>query len=165
MNHPTQRITERRVGMASRRANSIIAILIILLILLTVASIPSVPEITASVLISTTPNHHPEITLVSIVYQRVSLLASLSESKDRIQVSSSASASAPSLSHYYLSVVVEYQNRMVTQGGSDLNDGSYVIKAAFWPITETPNTPYVVTMTVSRDGYYYSTVEAKLSPA
>ncbi len=151
--------------MASRRANSIIAILIILLILLTVASIPSVPEITASVLISTTPNHHPEITLVSITYQKVSLLASLSESKDRIQVSSSASTSAPTMTHYYLSVVVQYQNRMVTQGGSDLSDGSYVIKASFWPITETPNTPYVVTMTVSRDGYYYSTVEAKLSPA
>ncbi|MGA3296587.1 MAG: hypothetical protein ABSD41_03960 [Candidatus Bathyarchaeia archaeon] len=151
--------------MASRRANSIIAILIILLITLTIASIPSVPEITAAVLISTTPNHHPSITLVSIVYQRVSLLASLSESKDKVQVSSSASTYAPSSVHYYLSVVVQYQNRMVTQGGSDLNDGSYVIKASFWPITETPNTPYVVTMTVSQGGYYYSTVEAKLSPA
>ncbi len=151
--------------MASKRANSTIAILIIILIMVTLASIPSVPEITATVLISTTPNHHPEITLVSITYQKVSLLASLPESKDRIQVSSSASISAPSTAPYYLSVVVQYQNRMVTQGGSDLSDGSYVIKASFWPITETPNTPYVVTMTVSQGGYYYSTVEAKLSPA
>ena len=151
--------------MASRRANSAIAIVIILLITLTLTSIPSFPEITASVQISTTPNHHPAITLVSIVYQRVSLLTSFSEPKDRIQVSPSASTTASSTAHYYLSVVVQYQNRMVTQGGSDLSDGSYVIKASFWPITETPNTPYVVTMTVSQGGYYYSTVEAKLSPA
>lgn len=127
-----------------------------------VASIPLVPVITATVQVSTSPNHHPTILLLSIVYQRVSIFTSFSEPMNKIQLT--PNAPPKSSSHYYLSEIIQYQNQLVTQGGSDLSDGSYVVKASFWPISENSNTPYVVTITVSQDGYYYATVEAKLTP-
>ena len=66
---------------------------------------------------------------------------------------------------YFLSVVVQYQNQMVIQGGSDVSDGAYLVKASFWPRSEMGNVPYVVTFTVSQSGLYYATVEANVLPA
>jgi len=146
---------------------SAIALVIVLLITLTVvSSVPLVPEITANIQVSTTPNHHPAINLLSVVYRKVSLLAGSLEPKDRIQVIGSTGTALTSSSpvHYYLNAVVQYGNQMGIQGGTDLSDGSYLIKASFWPRQEEPNTPYVVTITVSQAGYYYATVESAVTP-
>jgi hypothetical protein len=146
---------------------SAIALGIVLLITLTVvSSVPLIPEITANIQVSTTPNHHPALNLLYVVYRKVSLLAASPEPKDRIQVIASTGAAPTSSSpvHYYLSAVVQYGNQMVIQGGADLGDGSYLIKASFWPRQEEPNTPYVVTITVSQGGYYYATVESTITP-
>ena len=145
-------------------ARYIIGVLVILLVVLTVTGgIPSVPEITATVQVSTLPNHHPAIDVTSLVFRRVSLVAVSSESKDRVMVSRTRTSTLGV--RYFLRVVVQYQNQMVIQGGSDVSDGAYLVKASFWPRSEMGNVPYVVTFTVSQSGLYYATVETNVLPA
>jgi hypothetical protein len=138
--------------------------LVILLVILTVTGgVPSVPEITATVQVSTLPNHHPAFDVTSLVYRRVSLIVASSEPKDRVMVLRTSTSQVGA--RYFLSVVVQYQNQMVIQGGSDVSDGAYLVKASFWPRSEVGNIPYVVTFTVSQGGLYYATLEANVLPA
>jgi hypothetical protein len=126
------------------------------------SSIPVVSQITGQIQVSTV-NHHPDIRLVSIAYQKVSLLAASSELNDRIQIVAFTGTASGSV-RYYLSAVVQYENQVVIQGGSDLGDGAYLIKGAFWPRSEQHGIPYLVTITVSQDGYYYASIEATIMP-
>lgn len=143
-----------------------VAIVIVLLAGLTmIFSIPLNPQIAGYVSISTNSDNQPGLTLISLVYQRINLLSGISESKDRIEVQQSSANNTQTHPRYFLSIVVHYQGQLVTQGGSDVTDGVIFFQASFWSRPETANLPYVVTFTVSNDGYYYETVEATLQPS
>jgi hypothetical protein len=143
----------------------VIFIIVPLMIFAAVSSIPLIPEITARVQVYTTPNHRPAVRLDTLVYQKVSFFAASFEPKDRVQVTGSTVTGGTSFPvHYYLSVVVQYRHQMIIQGGSDLTDGTYQVKASFWPRAEERNVPYEVEITVSQDAYYYATVEATVLP-
>lgn len=131
----------------------LVMVLVLVMALVFVSSVPLSPEITAYVQVSTTPYGYPQITLMSIGYQKVTIAVSASEPKDKVQITPVGTVSttqpAPSVG-YTLTVYVTYLGQTILHGNlANVQNGFYLIKASFWPRSEQLNVPYSVQIIVS----------------
>lgn len=147
----------------------LVLVLVLVIGLVAVSFVGISPEITAYVQVSTTPDGHPTIALLSIGYQKVTLAASAGEPKDTVQISQVASTTAttgmpPPPSGYVLTVSVVYLGQVVLQGNmTSVKDGLYLIKASFWPRSEQATVPYSIYITIWQ-GPYYVEIMSNLLP-
>ncbi len=144
--------------MSLRSAGPAAAFPIVLIMLLggaMVFFIPLSPSLTVTFSIGHTAVYpaQPTITAITWSYSKVTLASSAGATKGQILLSS-ANSTTTSEALYTLTVAVSHSDQTLSGPTSfgPLGEGTYQVRAVYFPRQEQANIPYVVTIVVSQIG-------------